>query len=118
MPTLTPQQIWRIRLVGAMIGLLVVLFFAACVVTCIRHKARIFRDPRWRAEMLTRREEWKTKRLYRKAACKHRFRSFFRRLGTIVGAAEEEEKQAMLAPQDDLVVNREISNLRAAHQFV
>jgi hypothetical protein len=118
MPTLTPQQIWRIRLVGAMIGLLVVLFFAACVVTCIRHKARIFRDPRWRAEMLTRREEWKTKRLYRKAACKHRFRSFFRRLGTIVRATEEEEKQAMLAPQDDLVVNREISNLRAAHQFV
>ena len=116
-PTLTAQQIWRIHLIGAMVGLLVVILFTACVFTCIKHRSRILRNPRCRAEIMALREEWLTKRAYRKAACKHRLRTFIRSLW-FTKKSDDEEKEAILAGQDDVVVNREISNLRAAHRLV
>lgn len=116
-PTLTTRQIWRIHLIGALIGLLIVLLFTACLFTCIKHRTRIFRDPRRRAEIMALREEWLTKRAYRKAACKHRWRTFVKSIWW-TRKSEESEKHTMLAGQDDVVVDREIKNLRAAHRFV
>ena len=117
-PTLTSQQIWRIHLIGALIGLLVVLLFTACLFTCIKHRTRIFRDPRRRAEILALREEWLTKRAYRKAACKHKWRTFVRGIWW-TRKPEEGEKHTMLAGEDDVVVvDRQIKNLQAAHRLV
>ena len=117
LPTLTSQQIFRIRLIGAMIGLLVVLLLGACLFACIKHKKRLFRDPRCRAEIMTRREEFLTKRAYRKAACKHKWRTLLARVRSVL-RAEESEKEAMLVSQDDSIVVAGVDDLRAAHQFV
>jgi hypothetical protein len=116
-PTLTAEQIFKIRVLGGLVGLTVVVLFAGCVFTCIRFKAQIWCDPRCQVDIMALREEWKTRRAYRKAACKYRFREFLKRF-RFRSKSDEEEKEAMLAPQDDVVVNREITNLRAAHQIV
>ena len=116
-PILTPQQMWRIRLIGASIGILVVVLLAACIFTCIKHKTKIFRDPRRRVEMKAAREEWKNKRAYRKAARKHKWRKFVRSI-IPMRKSDEEEKQELMAGQDTLVVNQEINNLRAATELV
>jgi hypothetical protein len=115
---LTSTQIMRYHLIGAVIGLVLVLLVSVCIAACIKHKVRIFRDPRWWAEMRARREECETKRAYRKAAFKYRFRSYWKRVLGIVAIGSEEEKQHVTAPKDEAVVNREIDNLRAAYQIV
>lgn len=116
-PSLTSQQIFKIRVVGALVGLMIVVLFVGAVLACVKFKAQLWCDPRCRVDLIALREEWKTRRAYRKAACKYRFRTFLKRF-RFKSDPDEEEKQAMLAPRDDVVVNREISNLRAAHQMV
>ena len=116
-PSLTTDQISRIYLIGALIGLLIALLPTACFFICIKHRSRIFRDPRRRAEIMAVREEWLNRRAYRKAACKHRWRTFVKSIWR-TQASEESEKQMVIAGQDDVVVDREINGLRAAHRFV
>ncbi|OCT48129.1 hypothetical protein CLCR_03963 [Cladophialophora carrionii] len=84
-----------------------------------------FRDPRRRAERAARWEECRTKRLYRKAACKHKWRTFWKNLCTRKAGPEEyEEKRATLlehdgsAEDDDGGLQKEVRTMQNATDFV
>ena len=84
-----------------------------------------FRDPRRRAERAARWEERVTKRLYRKAACKHKWRTFWKNLCyRKQGSEDYEEKRQVILEQEGLLdddgsgVQKEIRTLRNASDFV
>ena len=62
----------RVKIFG--LTLIILSLVAWCVLRC--------KDPRWRAERAARREEQRTKRLYKLAARKHKIKTFFGNLRT------------------------------------
>jgi hypothetical protein len=125
--TLTPQERFKIALAITLTALcgLSILLLACCL--CLRRKIKWLRDPRRRAECAAICEERRTRRLYRKAAFKHRARTFFQRFRRPFASSDYEEKRAMLvhvdecegdATLDGAVVRPEINRLRATHELV
>lgn len=85
-----------------------------------------FRDPRRRAERAARREERRTKRLYAKAACKHKWRTWWKGLTFRKQSADDyEEKGDIILEQEGLLheddgsgVQKEIRTMQYASEFV
>jgi hypothetical protein len=125
--SLTPQDRFKIALaltLTVLCGLSIALL-ACCL--CLRRKIKWLRDPRRRVECAARCEERRTRRLYRKAAFKHRARTFFQRFRRPFASSDYEEKRAMLVHVDECegaggldgaVVRPQINSLRATHQLV
>ncbi|OAP55373.1 hypothetical protein AYL99_10346 [Fonsecaea erecta] len=118
---LAPEQQ---RVLEYRIGLAILLLVLLIILSGLVIRAIIlFRDPRRRAERAARWEERRTRRLYRKAACKHKWRTWwkdFRNQGT----NDYEEKREMILDQeglgeeDDDGLQKEIRTLRNASDFV
>ena len=120
--TLTPQDRFKIAFIIAatfLVGFSAITF-ACCL--CIRRKCILLRDPRRKADCAARREERRTRALYRKAACKHRMRTFFQRLRRPFASADYEEKHEYLLNQEEVedsdVMRPQINSLRRMHQML
>lgn len=79
-------------------------------------------NPRVQADRAARREECRTRREYRRAACQHRFRQLVSRFCPR-GTDDYEEKQAMLQQADSVgatqhLMGADINSLRRAHEIV
>lgn len=121
--SLTPQD--RFRIAFFILAALVVgvsgLTLACCL--CIRRKCMFLRDPRRKADCAARREERRTRALYRKAACKYRMRTFFQRFRRPFASSDYEEKRELILHSGDEesssdVVRPQINSLRAIHDFL
>lgn len=120
-----------------------ILVFLSGLTLCLILTIRRCRDPRRRADRAALREERRSRALYRKAACKYRFTTFWKRVGvffTFAWLRERvglkwcecvDEKQGLIIattteiPEPDSpsssvgsVVTPQIASLRAAHSFV
>jgi hypothetical protein len=108
------------------LGLAIIVLVLLVILSALVIRAIIkFRDPRRRAERAARWEERRTKRLYRKAACKHKWRTFWKNLCTRKPGTEEyEEKRATLLEQDGLLedddggLQKEVRTMQNATDFV
>ncbi|EXJ54658.1 hypothetical protein A1O7_09999 [Cladophialophora yegresii CBS 114405] len=108
------------------LGLAIILLVLLVIVSGVVIRAIIkFRDPRRRAERAARWEECRTRRLYRKAACKHKWRTFWKNLCTRKAGTEDyEEKRAALLEQDggleddDSGLEKEVRTMQHATDFV
>ncbi|KIW62375.1 hypothetical protein PV04_10555 [Phialophora macrospora] len=108
------------------LGLAIILIVLLVILSGLVIRAIIkFRDPRRRAERAARWEERRTKRLYRKAACKHKWRTFWKNLcARKPGTEEYEEKRATLLEQDALLedddsgLQKEVRTMQNATEFV
>ncbi|KAK5063053.1 hypothetical protein LTR84_005129 [Exophiala bonariae] len=81
---------------------------------------RFLRDPRRRAELAARREERYTKRLYRKAACQHAWRKWWRQF-KLQATGDYEEKREMILEQEGIsqdTLQRQILTLSDATDLV
>ena len=77
------------------------------------------RNPRRRAECAARREERRNIRLFRRAACRQRWRNWFCRRKPV--RSEYNEKQALIIDQESILesaMQAEIHELRKAHEMV
>merc|ERR1711939_1219319 len=72
------------------------------------------------ADRAARREERRTKKLYRKAACKHKLSTWWKRYQTKPSDDYEEKRQMILEQEGILedVMQNEIRNLQSASDFV
>lgn len=81
------------------------------------------RNPRRCAEYAARREERRNRRLYRRAACRQRWRDWFCRRQPCLGpsSAPYDEKRALIIEQESILesaMQAEIHELRNAHEVV
>lgn len=81
------------------------------------------RNPRLRAEYAARREERRNRRLYRRAACRQRWRNWFCRRTADSGSSSfpYDEKRALIIEQEGILesaMQAEIHELRNAHEVV
>ncbi|KIW93541.1 uncharacterized protein Z519_06146 [Cladophialophora bantiana CBS 173.52] len=124
-PNLEPFANEERRALEYRIGLAILLLVLLVILSGLVIRAIIlFRDPRRRAERAARWEERRTKRLYRKAACKHKWRTWwkgfrFRSQGT----NDYEEKREMILDREGILeeddgLQKEIRTLRNASDFV
>lgn len=105
----------------ALVSFLLIIILAALIFRCVRHKSAGFRDPRRRADRAARREERRNRKLYKRAACKHKFSKWWNRCRHQHSAGDYEEKREMILEQEGLlddVMQNEIRNLRTAHDLV
>jgi hypothetical protein len=110
------QQAIRHNLVLAVASLVLLVLVGGLVFRVVK----ICRDPRRRAELAARREERYTKRLYRKAACKHKWRTWWKRLKQ-QATGDYEEKRQMILEQEGITqdsLQRQILTLRDATDLV
>ncbi|OAG36262.1 hypothetical protein AYO21_09576 [Fonsecaea monophora] len=112
------------RLLEYRIGLAILLLVLLVILAGLVIRAIVlFRDPRRRAERAARWEERRTKRLYRKAACKHRWRTWWKSFLN-QDTSDYEEKREMLLDQEVVIeeedggLQKEIRTLRNASDFV
>ncbi|KIW22400.1 uncharacterized protein PV07_12289 [Cladophialophora immunda] len=112
------------RLLEYRIGLAILLLVLLVILSGLVIRAIIaFRDPRRRAERAARWEERRTRRLYRKAACKHKWRTWWKGFRN-PGTNDYEEKREMILDQESLLeegddgLQKEIRTLRNASDFV
>ncbi|ETN43252.1 uncharacterized protein HMPREF1541_02411 [Cyphellophora europaea CBS 101466] len=118
---LTPQDQFKIAffIAAALIIGVGALTFGCCI--CIRRKCIFLRDPRRKADCAARREERRTRALYRKAACKYRVRTFFQRFRRPFASSDYEEKRELILNQESEsadVVRPQINGLRNTHLLV
>ncbi|KAK5190319.1 hypothetical protein LTR96_006332 [Exophiala xenobiotica] len=110
------------KLTSAVLSLLLLVIVSAVLFKLIRTKTSWYRDPRRQAERAARREERRTKKLYRKAACKHKFSTWWKRYQTKPTDDYEEKRQMILEQEGILedVMQNEIRNLQvqSASDFV
>jgi hypothetical protein len=119
--SLTPND--RIKIAAALVAACVVGFTMLTLVfcLCLRRGCMLLRDPRVKADCMARREERRTRRLYRKAACKHRVRTFFQRFKRPFSSSDYEEKRELLVNEDGEsagIMGPQIDRLRILHEFV
>jgi len=110
------QDIIQRHLWLAVVSLLLLVVAGVVILRIVK----ICRDPRRRAERAARREELRTKRLYQKAACKHKWRTFWKQLRRQV-TGDYEEKRAMILEQEGISpdsLQRHILTLRDATDLV
>ncbi|KIV97186.1 hypothetical protein PV10_00965 [Exophiala mesophila] len=101
--------------------LIVILFILTIIIGGVFFKLiRMCRDPRRRAERAAWVEERRTRRLYRKAACKHKWRTWWSQLFCLM-SANFEEKMGNLPGQgreNENVLHRQIRALRDVASLV
>lgn len=110
------QQAIRHHLALAVVSLVLLVVVGGLVFRVVK----ICRDPRRRAELAARREERYTKRLYRKAACKHKWRTWWKQLKQ-QATGDYEEKRQMILEQEGISqdsLQRQILTLRDATDLV
>lgn len=115
------DQSFEYRLGLSILSLLLLVIISAFLFRCIKHKVARFRDPRRQAERAARREERRTRNLYRKAACKHKWSTWWNRLSRWQGTNDYEEKRELILEQEgisDDVMQKEIRTLRNASDLV
>ncbi|RMZ82520.1 hypothetical protein DV737_g1957, partial [Chaetothyriales sp. CBS 132003] len=116
------QERLRMHVMAALVSFVVVAVVALGLLFCVKHRNYIWRNPRMRVECMARREEWKRRKAYRKAACKHQFRTFFARLAWLKQAsgseAEKEEFLRNKARNEGSAFDQEIDGLRLASEIV
>ena len=96
------------------------LILLALVGGLIYRVVRFLRNPRRRAELAARREERYTKRLYRKAACQHAWRKWWRQF-KLQATGDYEEKREMILEQEGIsqdTLQRQILTLSDATDLV
>ena len=79
------------------------------------------RDPRFKADCMARREERRTRALYRKAACKYRLRTLLQRFRRPFSSSDYEEKRELLTNQDGEsagILGPQLERLRTFHEFL
>ncbi|RMD44193.1 hypothetical protein DV735_g1022, partial [Chaetothyriales sp. CBS 134920] len=112
----------RVHLIAAVVSFFVVAAIGGAVFLAIKYRMILWRDPRRRAECMARREEWKRRKAYKKAACKHQVRTFFARLVWWKKAgmtdAEKEEIERNKARNEGSAFDQEINGLRLASEIV
>ncbi|KEF57360.1 uncharacterized protein A1O9_05277 [Exophiala aquamarina CBS 119918] len=110
------QHLIRRHLLLAVVSLVLLVLVGGVIFRIVQ----ICRDPRRRAERAARREEFLTRRLYRKAACKHKWRTWWKQLKRQATGDYEEKRQMILEregiSQDSL--QRHILTLRDATDLV
>jgi hypothetical protein len=87
------------------LGIAIIVLVLLVIISGLVIRAVIrFRDPRRRAERAARWEERRTKRLYRKAACKHQWRTFWKNIWTRKQRPEDyEEKRCTILAEEALL---------------
>lgn len=109
------------------LGLAIIFVILLVIIAGLAIRAIVkFRDPRRRAERAARREERRTKRLYAKAACKHKWRTWWKGLTFRQQASDDyEEKRETILEQEGLLldedgsgVQKEIRTMQYASEFV
>ncbi|RMZ85005.1 hypothetical protein DV738_g293, partial [Chaetothyriales sp. CBS 135597] len=112
----------HIHLFAAIVSFFVVTVTGTGLFIAIRYRQCLWRDPRRRAECLARREEWKRRKAYKKAACKHRVRTFLAQLvwwkRADLSDAENEELMRNKARNEGSAFDQEINGLRLASEIV
>ncbi len=108
------------------LGLAIILLVLIVILSGIVIRAIIkYRHPRRRAERAARWEERNTRRLYRKAACEHKWRTFWKNLCSWKQASDDyEEKRQTILDEEGLLeddgsgVYKEIRTMRNASEIV
>ncbi|OAL21940.1 hypothetical protein AYO22_07537 [Fonsecaea multimorphosa] len=122
-PNFAPIAHQERRVLEYRLGLAILLLVLLVILSGLVIRAIVlFRDPRRRAERAARWEERRTKRLYRKAACKHKWRTWWRGFRN-QGTNDYEEKREMILEQEGLEeedngLQKEIRTLQNASDFV
>ncbi|KAJ9630071.1 hypothetical protein H2204_008726 [Knufia peltigerae] len=112
------QHSFEYKLGLAVLALLLLVIVSGLLFKLIRAKTLRYRDPRRRAERAARREERRTKKLYRKAACKHKFLSWWKRS---TSTNDYEEKRQMILEQEGVLeeaMRQEIQDLQITSDFL
>lgn len=104
------------RLALAVVFLILIIVLAGVLFKLIS----MCRDPRRRAERAAWVEERRTKRLYRKAACEHKWKTWRRRFLRLRSDEYEEKSQSVTAPDNgaDNILQRQLRTLREATDLV
>ncbi|KAJ4524892.1 hypothetical protein HRR83_000530 [Exophiala dermatitidis] len=104
----------------SVISLTLIILLSGLCFSLIR-KSAWYRDPRRQADRAARREERRTRKMYRKAACKHRWSTWLNRYRRHSSSNDYEEKRQMVLEQEGLledVMQNEIRTLRNASDLV
>merc|ERR1712169_63190 len=114
------RRSFEYNLALAVLSLLLLVIVSAVLFKLIKAKTSWYRDPRRQAERAALREERRTKKLYRKAACKHKLSTWWKRYQTKPSDDYEEKRQMILEQEGILedVMQNEIRNLQSASDFV
>merc|ERR1712169_34309 len=96
------RRSFEYNLALAVLSLLLLVIVSAILFKLIKAKTSWYRDPRRQAERAARREERRTKKLYRKAACKHKLSTWWKRYQT-KPSDDYEEKRQMILEQEGIL---------------
>ncbi|EXJ77064.1 hypothetical protein A1O3_10222 [Capronia epimyces CBS 606.96] len=108
------------RLALTVTSLILLIILSGLTFRLIR-KSSWYRDPRRQADRAARREERRTRKLYRKAACKHKWATWWKHYRRQCSNTDYEEKREMVLEQEGLledVMQNEIRTLRNASDLV
>ncbi|EXJ81704.1 hypothetical protein A1O1_07769 [Capronia coronata CBS 617.96] len=110
----------EIRLALAVITLILLVVLSGLAFRLL-HKSAWYRDPRRQADRAARKEERRTRKLYRKAAYKHKWATWWKRYQRHRSNDDYEEKREMILEQEgglEDVMRDEIRTLRNASDLV
>ncbi|KAI1626257.1 hypothetical protein EDD37DRAFT_336894 [Exophiala viscosa] len=93
------RRSFEYKLSLSVISLLLLVILSALIFRLIKSKSSWYKDPRRRAERAARKEERRTKKAYRKAACKHKWSTWWRSHRERSG--DYEEKRQMILEQEE-----------------